>query len=175
MKEQVRIWKKPGWFLRILDPRSKPLGASSPLVRVWMTGISLFVPELFLFTLNAFYPNLIFVITIVAWLIYCGILFALALTMHFLGVIIIRKECDDCQFRFHIIAHEKNHLKLNSLYDDMVERETWKQTGSSLLPLILSNPVLCKDCALGRKKYRVDLEKYIKAHALMTERPLERF
>jgi C4-type Zn-finger protein len=81
--------------------------------------------------------------------------------LHFLGVIIIRKECDECQFRFYIIAHEKNHLKLNSLDEETVEKETLKQTGSRLFPIILSNPKLCKDCGFRGTKYLEAATKYV--------------
>ena len=85
----------------------------------------------------------------------------LAVTLHFLGIIIIRKECDECQFHFYIIAHEKNHLKLNSLDEEMVEKETLKQTGSKLFPIILSKPKLCKGCAFRRMKYLEAATKYV--------------
>jgi hypothetical protein len=139
--EKVRVVMKPGWFLKILYPLHKALGASSPGIRVWLTGIFLFAPELILLIFNAFYPNLGLVIVMMAYLIFLGGHFVLAFILHFLGLIIIRKECDQCQFRFYIIAHEKNHLKLNSLDDELVEKETLKQTGSKLFPIILSKPM----------------------------------
>jgi len=159
--EKVKIVKKPGWFLRILYPLHKALGASSPLARVWLTGIIFFVPELFLLTLNAFYPNLVLVIEMMVWLIYVGGHFVVAFILHFLGIIIIRKECDECQFRFYIIAHEKNHLKLNSLDEELVEKEMLTQTGSKLFPIILSKPKLCKGCAFRRTKYLEAATKYV--------------
>src|SRR4030042_2616431 len=61
------------------------------------------------------------------------------------SAIVIRKDCYECQLGFPIITHEQIHLKLNSLDECRVEEETLKRTGAKLIPILLSNPAMCKD------------------------------
>lgn len=158
----VKIVKKNGWFFKALYLQ-KAFGASFPCIRVWLTLIGfaaalsfLLFNALFLPIVYASYLSFIFL----AVTIFLSGHFVLAFTLHFLRVIIIRKECYACQLGFHIIEHEKTHLKLNSLDDDLVDKETLKQTGSKLFPIILSKPTLCKDCGFTRKKYLVAATAY---------------
>jgi len=65
--------------------------------------------------------------------------------------IFIRKDCYECQFGFYIIAHERNHLSLKKS-EEIVEEETLKQNGDRLIPLLIANPRLCKDCRLVYRK-----------------------
>lgn len=162
INEKVRILKIPG---RILRHIRRAQGLCIPQKSVLYISILFFVPELFLLTLNTFYPNQGFVMTMLVYLILLGPPLLLFLILHFFKIVIIRKECYECEFRFHIIAHELNHLKFNSLDEELVERETLKQTGSRLFPIILSNPSLCKDCFFRRKKYREVANEYDKKQA----------
>jgi len=80
-----------------------------------------------------------------------------------LPTIFIRKGCSECQLGFHILAHERNHLLLNSSDEALVEEEALKQTGDKLIPILLSNPKLCKDCVFPlRKIYALATFKYLK-------------
>jgi len=80
-----------------------------------------------------------------------------------LPTIFIRKDCSECQLGFHIIAHERNHLLLNSLDEASVEEETLKQTRDQLIPILLSNPRLCRDCLFPlRKMYSQATFNYLK-------------
>jgi hypothetical protein len=65
--------------------------------------------------------------------------------VHFFPIA-VRKDCFNCQFGFHVIAHEQTHLRLNCRDEDLVEMETWKETGKHLIQLLLSNPRTCKNC-----------------------------
>lgn len=103
-------------------------------------------------------PFIPIIIHAIAWSIACIFLILLALP-----TIFIRKDCFECQLGFHIIAHERNHLLLNSLDEALVEEEALKQTGDKLIPILLSNPELCKDCAFPlRKIYAQATSKYLK-------------
>jgi hypothetical protein len=160
MKGEVRIWKIPGWLLRHFK---KAQGLSSPQKTVVYLGLLFSGIEVFLLVLNLFASSFGLAIVTVASVIVLGTILTVSIVMYFFRIIIVRKECHDCQFGFYIVAHEINHLKLNSLDEDMVERETQKQTGSRFFPLILSNPVLCKDRVFRRKKYRAAAEEYVKS------------
>jgi len=101
-----------------------------------------------MFAYYAYVPFPVRVTTIVLWVI----LFSLAI-LSVLPTILIRKDCFECQFGFHIIAHERNHLKLRKS-EAIVEEETLKQTGTRLIPILLSDPKICKRCVfLWRRMY----------------------
>jgi hypothetical protein len=68
------------------------------------------------------------------------------LVIIFVFPIFIRKDCFNCELGFHIIAHERTHLRLNSLDEEQVETETLKETRNRLIPLLLSNQRTCKGC-----------------------------
>jgi hypothetical protein len=77
--------------------------------------------------------------------------------------IFIRKDCSECQLGFHIIAHERNHLLLDLLDEDLVEEETLRLTRNQLIPILLSSPKLCKDCLFPlRKTYSQATFDYLK-------------
>ena len=79
--------------------------------------------------------------------------------------IFIRKDCSECQFGFHIINHERNHLRLNSSDEFTVEEETLKQTEDRLIPLLLSNLKICKGCPFNwRKMYCQKTFEYLSTH-----------
>ena len=85
------------------------------------------------------------------------------LSISLFGVIVIRKDCFNCQFAFHILEHEKSHLRLNSLNELAVEQDALKQTYTKLIPLLLSNPKLCKECGfMWRRMYGEATLKFIK-------------
>lgn len=80
-----------------------------------------------------------------------------------LPTIFIRKDCFECQLGFYIIAHERNHLLLNSSDEVYVEEETLKQIRNQLVPILLSNPKLCKNCAFQlRRVYSQATYSYLK-------------
>ena len=80
-----------------------------------------------------------------------------------LPTIFIRKDCFECQFGFHIIAHERNHLILRTSEEIVVEEETLKQTGERLVRILLSNPKMCRGCIfLWRKMYCNAVFNYLK-------------
>lgn len=151
---KVRI-RKRGRVLSWTMRRFQVQGICFPQKSVLYFGILVFFPELVFLVLYAFDPSPLVAGTMLAWLILFGSLLVLVSILHFRGTISIRKECCECQLGFHIIEHERTHLKLNSRNEELVERETLKQTGSKLFPIILSKPKLCKDCAFRRKKYLV--------------------
>jgi len=83
-----------------------------------------------------------------------------------LPTIFIRKDCYECQFGFHIMAHERNHLLLGASDEIVVEGETLKQTEDRLIPIFLSNSKMCNDCLfLGRKMYCQAGFNYLKKKA----------
>ena len=130
-------------------------GASFPCKSVLRVGKFFLATDSILLVLYAFYQSPLLAIPMVGWMAFWSASFVLYFILHCLGIIIIRKQCYGCQLGFHIIGHEKTHLKLNSLDEDLVDKETLKQTGSKLFPIILSKPKLCKRCAFGGKKYLV--------------------
>ena len=92
-----------------------------------------------------------------------GIPLVFMFVLNISSTIVIRKSCYNCQLGFHIIAHERTHLRLNSLDEFRVEEETLKQTGAQLVPALLSNPGMCKDCFFRwRKMYCQATLNYLK-------------
>jgi hypothetical protein len=130
-------------------------GASYPGKSVLRAGMLFLATDLILLVLYAFYQSPFLVIPMLEWMIFGITIFVLVFILHYFRVILIRKECYECQLGFHIIEHEKTHLKLNSLDEKLVEIETLKQTASKLFPIILSKPKLCKRCAFRGKRYLV--------------------
>ena len=83
-----------------------------------------------------------------------------------LPTIFIRKDCFECQFGFHIIAHERNHLLSRKSEEIGVEEVTLKQTGDRLIPILLSNPKICKGCPFSWcKMYSQETFNYLKRKA----------
>lgn len=74
------------------------------------------------------------------------VLFGSLIVIMFVFPIVIRKDCSNCEFGFHIIVHERTHLRLNSGDEEKVETETLKETKNRLIPLLLSNQRTCKGC-----------------------------
>lgn len=118
-----------------------------------IAGSCLFMLDLYV---NA--PFIAIIIHVMAWSIAYIFLILLALP-----TIFIRKDCSECQLGFHIIAHERNHLLLNSADEALVEEEALKQTRDKLIPILLSNTELCKDCVFPlRKIYAQATFNYLK-------------
>ena len=116
--------------------------------------------ELILYAFYHFLAVPIFNVLIAGILLGFPLLFILAL--HISSTIVIRKDCYECLLGFHIIAHEQAHLRLNSLNEVFVEEETLKQTGNKLIPILLSNPTMCKRCFFKwRKIYCQATEDYL--------------
>ena len=91
-------------------------------------------------------PNPAFSIFITIMIAIVTALSVTLISLGVFGVIVIRKDCYNCQFAFHILAHENSHLTLNELNEFKVEEDALKKTYSKLVPLLLSNPKLCKGC-----------------------------
>lgn len=103
-------------------------------------------------------PFRVTVIATILWSISFSWIILLALP-----TIFVRKDCFECQFGFHIIAHERKHLVLGTSEEKTVEEETLKQTGDCLIPILLSNPRICKGCPfLWRKMYCQETFNYLK-------------
>ena len=145
------------WTMRRLEVQGICFPQKSVLIA---GGLWLFFLVLVLLVLYAFDPSPFIAVPMLIWLTLFGSLLVLVSILHFLRIISIRKECYDCQLGFHIIEHEIAHLKLNSRNEELVEKETLKQTGNKLFPIILSKPKLCKGCAFRRKKYLVAAIEY---------------
>lgn len=152
--QNVRIKTTSGllsWMMRSVDVQ----GASFPIRSVLRAGMLFLATDLILLVLYAFWQSPLLLTPMLEWMIFGIIIFVLVFILHHLGVILIRKECYECQLGFHIIEHEKTHLKLNSLDEKLVETETLKLTASKLFPIILSKPKLCKRCGFRGKRYLV--------------------
>lgn len=107
-------------------------------------GVSFAVAEIAFYLFHYFLATPVFTILIPTILL--GIPLVIVFALNISSAIVIRKDCYKCQLGFHIIAHEQTHLILNSLDEHRVEEETLKQTGAQLVPILLSNPTMCKDC-----------------------------
>lgn len=103
----------------------------------------------FLFLLDFYVRFSLFVIVIHATMLIVAFSFG---TLVALPSIFIRKDCFKCQLSFHIIAREQSHLLLNSSDEALVEEEALRETGNKLIPILLSNPKLCKDCVFPLRK-----------------------
>jgi hypothetical protein len=103
----------------------------------------------FLFLLDFYVKPLLFVIVTHATMLIAAFSFV---TLAALPSIFIRRDCSKCQLSFHIIAHERSHLLLNSRDEALVEEEALKETGNKLIPILLSNPKMCKHCVFPLRK-----------------------
>ena len=80
-----------------------------------------------------------------------------------LPTVFIRKGCFNCQFGFHIVEHERKNLLFKTLKEILVEEETLRHTGGQLIPILLSNPKICRDCPFNwRKMYCQATLNYLK-------------
>jgi hypothetical protein len=117
----------------------------------------------FLFLLDFYVKPLLFVIAIHVTTLFAAFSF---LALASMPTIFIRKDCSNCQLSFHILAHERNHLSLNSRDEALVEEEALKETGNKLIPILLSNAKLCNDCVFPlRKIYAQATFNYLKEGA----------
>jgi len=119
------------------------------------------VTEIALYSFHYFLATPVFTMLIPAILL--GLLLVFMFALNISSAIVIRRDCCECQLGFHIIAHEQTHLRLNSLDERRVEEETLRQTGAQLIPILLSNPAMCKDCFFRwRKMYCQATYSYLK-------------
>lgn len=135
-----RILKIPKWLMQII--RHGVHGFSFPK-QSRIIALSMFIVagvcEVALYILG---KNLYLQSILLVGLVLFGSLSAFT----FVFPIAIRKDCFDCEFGFHIVAHERTHLRLNSRDEEQVETETLKETRNRLIPLLLSNQRTCKVC-----------------------------
>jgi len=138
--EHQRILKIPKWLMQIIRHGAHGISFRK---QSWIVAALVFVMvevcEVALYMLN---PSLIFLLFVLA----ISILFGSLLAIIFVFPITIRKDCFNCEFGFHIIAHERTHLRLNSPDEERVETETLKETRNRLIPLLMSNQRTCKGC-----------------------------
>jgi hypothetical protein len=131
------------WFVR------HGLAFCVPRNSVTMLFVVLTFAGCFLFILDFYVNASLFAIAIHTYMLVAAFSF---LALAALPTIFIRKDCSKCLLSFHILAHERNHLLLNSRDEALVEEEALKQTGKKLIPILLSNPKLCKDCVFPLRK-----------------------
>jgi hypothetical protein len=156
-KPEKLILKIPKWFWKLL--RLPSVAFCLPRTRAVLLTLALIGVGFFevIFAHYVYLPFSAKLISTVLWFL----LFSFAI-LSVLPTIFIRKDCFECQFGFHIIAHERNHLKLGKS-EQIVEEETLNHTGERLIPILLSSPRLCKDCRfLYRKMYCQATLNYIK-------------
>ena len=145
-KPEKLILKVPKWLWKLLPFPSVAFCMTqlrAVLLTLALIGVGFFGA---MFAYYVYIPFPTKVITTVLWFL----LFSFVILL-FLPTIFIRKNCFECQLGFHIIAHERNHLKLRKS-EQIVEEETLKRTGARLIPILLSNPKLCKDCRFWLRK-----------------------
>lgn len=151
LKIPRRLWKlllRPSVAYCVTQIRAVPVALALIIVGLLALIYSYYV----------YVPLQMRVISIVLWIA----LFSPTI-LGLLPTIFIRKDCFECQLGFHIIAHEGNHLKLGSSEETVVEEETLRQTRDRLIPILLSNPKICKGCPFWlRKMYCHATFNYIK-------------
>ena len=138
--EHERILTIPRWVMQIIrhNAHGYSYNKQSRIV-ITLAFVMAEVSEAVLYILSQnFY--------LLSILLVSSVLFGSLLVIMFVFPIVVRKDCSDCEFGFHIIAHERTHLRLNSLDEDKVETETLKETRNRLIPLLLSNQKACKGC-----------------------------
>lgn len=155
-----RVIKVSKRLMQFLMPR-KALAFCVPKISVLNMVVTVAAAILLLAMLLHFLAVPVFVMLVPSVMLGVPLIFMLSL--YFSSAIIIRKDCYECQFGFHIIAHERNHLILNSRDEFLVEEETLKQTGGRLVSILLSNPKTCKDCFFAwRRMYSQATSDYLK-------------
>lgn len=140
--DHERILKVPKWLMGILFPWKRAQGSSYSRQSKIVFVLVLVTAEIFEAALYILSREISVFLIMVASLAFFGGLFAII----FFFPIWIRKDCFDCELGFHVIAHERTHLRLNLRDEERVETETLKETRNRLIPLLLSNQRICKDC-----------------------------
>lgn len=128
--------------MSVLFPGKRALGFSLPRQGRKAFVLSLIIVEVSEATLYILSRNLYLLLIMLASLAFFGSL----LGVIFVFPVFIRKDCSDCELGFHIIAHERTHLRLNSVDEERVETETLKETRNRLIPLLMSNQRICRGC-----------------------------
>jgi hypothetical protein len=156
-----RILKLPKWVMRVFFRNA--LGFCIPKKSAISITALCVLGEVATILLYLTSPNPAFSVFITIVIILVSALSIILISLAVFGVIVVRKDCFNCQFSFHILEHEKSHLKLNSLDEITVEEETLKQTYGKLIPLLLSKPKMCKGCYFTwRRMYSEATSKFIK-------------
>ncbi len=89
-----------------------------------------------------------------------GSLFLFFVYLYFSKTYVISKDCLNCQFSFHIIAHETIHIQSNTSNELKVERQTLSETRDRLMPLLKKGPKVCSYCVFNEQFYKNELESY---------------
>ena len=142
MPDKVKFLKLPNSITKRLGVMAFSIPKKSVIRMVMLFGLA----ELLFATAFVIQQNFIFLIFLVVSLVLFGFIAVVFFMFSSYPIIAIRKDCSECQFNFHIIAHELNHLRLNSSDETIVEETTIEETKNRLIPLLLSNPEICKDC-----------------------------
>lgn len=155
-KPEKLILKIPKWFWKLLQVKS----VAYCVTRMRAISFAVLCVSIGIFGLIFAYhfsaPLRTVIVPIVIWAFF----FSLSV-LWLLPTIFIRRDCFECQFGFHIITHERNHLSLRES-EEIVEEETVKQTGEQLIPILLSDPKLCKNCPFSlRKTYSLATFNYL--------------
>lgn len=142
------------WFLK------RGLAFCVPRNSVIILFVMLTFATCFFFLLDFYVKPPLFAIAIHAIMLVFAFCFVILAA---LPSIFIRKDCSRCQLGFHIVAHERKHLLLNSRDEALVEEEALKETRNKLIPILLSDYKLCKDCVFPlRKIYAQATFNYLK-------------
>jgi hypothetical protein len=142
ISEHERISKVPKWLMGILFPGKRAQGFSftkQSRIVIALVLVLAEVSEAALYTLSRSLSLLIIMLGSLAF-------FGSLLVIISVFPICIRKDCFDCTLGFHVVAHERTHLRLSSLDEEQVETETLKETRNRPMPLLLSNQRICKGC-----------------------------
>jgi len=116
-REHNRVLKVPKWLMQVL--RHNAHAFCIPKKSGVMIAILIVFGEAILIWLYLnFFNNFFVVFALVGIFVGITILYISAF-----GVIVVRKDCYNCQFAFHILAHEKSHLRLDSR-DEMYSQAT---------------------------------------------------
>lgn len=143
-----RVWKSRG--LAFCMHRKRAF--------IWLLASILAAFSVVVFSYFVYTPLEVRIVETILWTALFSMIF---LTL--LPAIFIRKDCFGCQFGFHIVAHERNHLLLQTSNEEVVEEETLGETASKLIPILLSNRKICKGCVFSwRKMYCVAAVNYVK-------------
>lgn len=140
--DSERILKVPKWLMGILFPRKSAQGFSFSRQSTRVFVLVLIMVE----TCEAALYILSREISVLLIIVASSAFFGGLLVILFFFPIWIRKDCFGCELGFHVIAHERTHLRLNLKDEERVETETLKETRNRLIPLLLSNQRICKGC-----------------------------
>lgn len=122
MFNNVKFWKLPNSIMKMW----RKMAFSIPKKSVMRTIKLLSLPELLIVAMLVINPNVNFFI-LLGILVLLVFVTAIFLMVNYYPIIAIRKDCFNCRFNFQVIAHELNHLRLNSSDETTVEETTIKE------------------------------------------------